>query len=433
MVLPALGRGLVEQRIFDNQVDTVRQAADKIIKKAHEYAQAIIASSSAAMTSQQLQMINNAILLWQTFAVIYENEMDKTVEKTNQAVKERLAQFATIVETVIEGITGPKVQQILDQWRALAMAAPLMKDKPFVTAVSPVLVSANEKQESVIISCVGYFPGAGDLKLTPRLEIRGQTLTPINNIGTIDFAVPRAILFSKTDQPLMTIRYDVTFPYPKPGWLGGVLNKTYQSWMTLLPDSPGILSLEYTEVTEERETQEISGRFGQSSKKSGENSSIINRPHALTAPIGWSIVPGSSRLKIDHSIGKGNSWNKIADGPQSVIYHVSTHKQKHDRDSGGIVIELFATICKVNQVFTKKEELLNLTWGESFAIPPAKLRNWKVRFNGFDGSKKEYTGNVNDRFIQISSPGGTPVISVKPADAIPREVGAKVMNLQAKL
>ena len=417
----------------DKTIDAVSQIADNIEGKMRS----LIASAFSGLAVQQLDLLNNSSLLLHNFKIVYEAEMEKTVEKIDEVAQRHLGQIDSMAHGWIEGVTGPKVQNFLLEGKAMLMATPFMKKTPILTGVFPTFVSPFEKKTHITITCIGHFPDAGHPSLTPTLELRDQKIEPIKNFGQLEFAVPYSFLFPEGNQPLIMVSYDIKFPCVKEGFLWNTTSfRVYKNWMSLLPTSAGKITLEYIQVSEAKEEKWIPKTCFQSSRKhsqGGENCDIIDRPHTVKADPGWSILPGSVSVHMGSGAieGEGTTYKLVSEGPLVVIVTATTRKHRRNHKSGKIGFDIRATQFRVNKVFEEKREELNLNWGDSLAIDPSK-KNWKVIFDAFDGTRKEYTGNVDDSFISITSPGGTPVLTVKPPQAIPSDV-AQPEQLLAKL
>ena len=429
-VASSIVSGTIFNHFFDKRVDTCEKAAKKIGEAFQGHGQSLIGSAASAIKTRQIEVFNDVQTLIENFKVIYSGEMNETVEKVGKTARELLAQIDSIVYRCINGLGD--MQEELYEVKALGSAListmrektlfNTLSNRPLLWETFPKCVAPVQGVASVAIRCVGFFPEADNPELAPLLELGGKKFKHVSNGGHITFSVPSSLLFSD-DKSMGVIGFTVRIPYVVKGWIyNESLYSEYRRLLSLLPEFPGKISLEYvTAHMEEKEKRDIQATICQNSKKQkhgGEHCNIINRPHVLSAPSGWSIVPGSGHLHVHCNEGKGNSWTGVTEGPTQVHFHASTHKHRHGRDCGNLVIGLKAEMVQYHEVFKTTVKELPLSWGESQALDTSHWKNWKVIFEPFDGSKREYTGNVEGRYISIQSPNGMPIISVKRFDQV---------------
>ena len=431
MAITALAIGGFYYKLADKTADVLR-TINTVIDR---YRSAMEASSSL-LTTQQLDMYNNLLRTMQNFQLTYSAEMEKTVDKIDELAQRRLNQIDTMVHGWVDGVMKPELQRSSLEIEALSNSLYFVREKPVLTATSPPFVSPFDKKTCTTIKCMGYFPDTGNPRLLPTLKVRGQIFWSVRNFNPLEFVVPNNILFPSNSQPLSTVSIDIKIPYLRRPWVfpNTVAYRIYKSWLSLLPASPGKITLEYTLISDAEERKFQSKPCSQNSRKQkrgGEGTTIIDRHHTFFAEPGWSIVPGSTHVDVHCNEGKGNSWRIGSEGPGAVTVLASTHKHKHTRDSGNLGFHIKTTVSRVNRIFENKKEELSLKWGESLEIGPSK-KNWKVIFEDFDGNRKEYNGNVDDTFISIQSPSGIPILSVKKPVAVAGHV-AQPEPLKAKL
>lgn len=161
------------------------------------------------------------------------------------------------------------------------------------------------------------------------------------------------------------IGFNVKIPYVAgKGWFGDkIAHISHKGWISLLPDSPGRIILEYITAREREERKIISQLYTQSSKEEGEDQSIIDRTHILAPESGWSLIKGSSELHIIQNQGKDNSWKFASEEPQKVTCQITTQKHSSDKDSGQLTFEIRAVMIKTNTGFEQRREEFNLKWG----------------------------------------------------------------------
>jgi hypothetical protein len=419
--------GFIGYYLFNKKVDTLASAVRKIIERAESACLTAIGAGSSALTIQQIQALNNATHFLQNLQIVYASEMSQTVEKVSEVVQKSLAQADTLVHGIIEGMMGSEVQRQLQDIKAMTQSfLTLMQGRSVLTATSPNCVSPFPKRDVVVIQCSGFFPHAANPRLAPSLELKGQTFLFGRTVGPLACAVPYDLIFSPGDPSHKSVGYTIKIPYLRRGYFINTIGYSeYRENLALLPNLVGKIVLEYTVFREEREERWIPQSFSQSSKKrkeGGEECTIIDRPHTVTAPAGWSIVPGSVSIHMGAGAiqGKGTTYRLISEGPVTATAVVTTHKHKHNRDSGSMVFDIRATAFRVNKIAERKKEEIHLNWGESMEISPEK-KEWKITFEAPDGTQEEYNGNTDSRFISIRSPRGNPIIKIKHPGGISRD------------
>lgn len=146
MVLPAIASGIVENHFFNRRVDTARNAIENVIRKAEETGLGLINAGSSQMTLQQIQALNNVTTLLQNLQVVYRSEMDHTVDKVHDMVRQSLAQADTVVYEIIQKTFNPTVQQHLQSINAMAQSLlQLNNGKAVLTSISPSFISPSQK------------------------------------------------------------------------------------------------------------------------------------------------------------------------------------------------------------------------------------------------------------------------------------------------
>lgn len=445
-VLSSIGSGVIFNYFFDKRADTCEKAAEKIGEAFQGYLRSLISSASSAVMTERIEVLNGLQTLIDNFSLIYSAEMHKTVDKVDKVAGERLAQIDSMVYRLVSGLKNSEMQQYMQEYQALAGAfivalqnrtlSGAIPTRSILVDTVPKCVAPVKGMTHLSIRCIGFFPGVEDSKLPPILELNGQSFSHVTNGSSVEFSVPSSLLFSDVRGPGV-VSFSVRIPYMIPGWFSNTIcYSEYKRFLSLLPEFPGKISLEYVTVSmEEKDKKSIGATFWQNSKKGkhgGEHCDIINRPHALSAPSGWKIVPGSGHLHVHCNEGKGNSWSGVTEGPTQVHFHASTHKHHKEKNCGKLGINLAAEVVQYHEVARTTLEDLGLTWGESRALDTSQWKSWKVIFEPFDGPKRDYTGNVNGRYISITSPNGKPIISVKRfeqvsgSSAVPEPVQAKL-------
>ena len=407
---------LLKNYFFMRHMEKVEDVVKGLVDDVYKKSLSGIAAGSGAVSLQQINMLNHFMLLLHNFQMTYSEEMGKTVDKVDAVVAQRLAQIDSLVHKWTTGLLqDAEIQAQLQRYEGYLHAAfEYAGAKPVVTGISPTCIAPSRKHTHLSIQCSGFFPEGADPLLSPIFIYNEQEFKPVRNIGIMEFAIPYEMLFKTGNQSLMSVGFNVRVPYrmPDPDSIGHL---DYKGWLSLLPPSPGTISLQYTVVQETVKTEPRSAHFWQDSrpvKKGGVGYSLIDQPYALNAGDGWKIVPNSSRV-LTHTV-QGNATARLqSEGPAAAVFLVTTHNIKVNKFYGRIECELQATAVKTIQLFDTKTELLNLNWGESFQIDPSKHKDWKVTFDAFDGTKREYRGNVEDTFISIQSLQGNPTVSLR--------------------
>lgn len=406
----------VANYVLMRRMEKLGDVIQDLVDDVHKKGLSIIAAGSGAVSFQQMNMLNHFMLLLHNFQMTFSDEMGKTIGKVDDVVAQRLAQIDSLVDKWTKGLLqDDQLQAKLRTYEGYAQALfEFVGSKPVVTGISPTCIAPSGKNSHVMIQCLGLFPEGADPALSPIFICEQQVFKPVNNIGVMEFAIPYEILFKSRNQPLMSVGFHVRVPYrmPEPDSIGHL---DYKGWLSLLPRSPGTISLQYTVVQETVKTEARAAHFWQDSrpvKKGGVGYSMIDQPYSLYAGEGWQIVPNSSRV-LTHTV-QGNATARLqSEGPAAAVFLVTTQNKKVNGFYGRIECELQATAVKTTQVFEPKIEQLHLQWGETFQINPSKHKNWKVTFVAFDGTKREYFGNVEDTFVSIQSPQGMPILSLK--------------------
>ena len=419
-------KGMISNHFFYKKVDKMEAAAKRMMAVLEQKSRSLITIASNNLTFQQVEMVNRAMLLLQGFQVIFSHEMEKTVEKASQAAQECLAQLDTIVhERTQEFIKN--TQEQLQAYEGIANSfVATYSGKSVLTSISPMCIPPFVKTSHISIRCHGFFPHANNPRLKPTLVLQGQTFDFVHNLRYLEFLVPTKLLFSSENQPLKTIDIKLNVPSLERVFLcySTIQPSVFTTYLCLLPDSPGKITLQYTTLkeVEEQKSFRTPDIWQDSRKHGGENNTIAHRPHVLRPEAGWSIVPGKSGIHLFHIESVGNQWLKKSDGPAELLYHVTTIKHKH-KPAGRLGFYLYATVSRIKTVAEEKFESLNMKWGESVEINPSRYKEWKVIFDAFDGSRKVYYGNTDDTFISIQSPAGLPILTIKPPTSMPRDLG----------
>lgn len=422
----AAAQAAIAQHFFNKKTDSVQDAVDKIMKRMQEVMHTLLDAGSAALLMQQGQAFSYTHHLLQNVEIAYAKSMNDTVEKADMVIQKALMQVATIVYGVIHGAGELELFKQVDEIKAVAKSVvALMNGKASLESAYPNFISSFPKRGAVKIGCTGFFPDAANPKLMPRLQIRGKVFECVRNFSPIEFAVPYELLFPSENHSLMPVGYTIKIPYFEGSSLcKRVRYQEYRNWLSILPDSPGKITLEYTAFKKEAEKKDISTFCSQSSKRvscGGEARAIIDRGYQLPVESGWSIVPGSVSTPLHFLHGEKATYRIASEGPTFVNVVASTYLgTHHTRDSSHLEFHIRATVFRIQDVGARVIEELSLKWGESVEIPLVK-KNWKVTLETFNGVTKTYNGVIDDTFISIMAPGGVPTLKIKETSKIFRD------------
>lgn len=405
----------VKHYFLMKEMDRAGEIVKRIIADIYQKGLSMETAISGTLSFQQVHLLNHLMLAAYNFQSIYKEEMEKTIDKVDAVVKNRLEHLATIVYSATHGLLkNTEIQIQLQQYEALAHTYLSMSGgKPIVTGVYPLCVAPSKEQNDVSIQCSGFFPNVADSLLTPILTLKEQKFEPVKNIGILEFAIPYKLLFSDDNDSLKAIEYTLKLPHRNPT-SNEVEKMAFKGWLSLLPPSPGKVLLEYIELKKEVLTEPRHYHFWQDSRPvraGGCGFTLIDQPYTLHAGEGWTIVPGSSKVvcpKIE-----GNASARLgSEGPAAAVFLVTTHHVKVNGFYGRIECGISAVATRTVEIPERKVQPLDLSWRDSFQIDPTKHKNWKVHFEAFNGLKSVYSGNTEDLFISIKTPGGVPTISM---------------------
>lgn len=346
-----VAEGFIENYFYDKKVDKLRDAVDKVMSNAHQKAEALMADGFSGLTVQQIDFFNHVDLSLQGVKNIYEAEMNLTVDKVDQKAQAILASVDTIVHNWTRELINPQMQQLVYEARAIVNSLPFVDHRPRLTTFSPTLVAPSSKPFNILIRCIGNFPSFPDSKARPTLHFNQKEYLSIRNQPDIAFAVPLHDLFPLGGNSMHGIRsasFEVKIPYADQSYWSYFLSlfrpseacDIYQGSISLLPESPGKITIYYTKMkkVEEKETI-VSEEYRQSSRPEdvGENMGFyfgfpLKKLYTLQAKAGWKIVPESVQFHVKSNKGAKenvealkNKWNLHEVTPEKATYQVTTH------------------------------------------------------------------------------------------------------------
>ncbi len=390
--------GAVKAYFFDSKVDKTRDAVQKILQQAHQVGESLLASGFSGISMQRVEFFNALNLQLQNFTVAYADMLDMTVDKISRSAANALFQMDTMVHDWARELTGPKMEKQVAELKGIALSFPLVKDSPKVTAFFPVFVAPTKENCNVQIECIGQFPSVdGDrADLRPSISIRGKKFEYIQNPSLkIYFSVPFDTLFSREEKPsnmMQTTSFTVRIPYLQKGWVcNGVVNYDFQGSLTLLPDFPGKVVLQFKKPTTSTENKDLHSQvYLQNSRKDALNKTVENKPYTLSTEPGWNIVAGSSKFHVVEKKGtrQTSSWNLSVDQPTSVTYNVSTfHYDPPFKHCDKLTFQITAVMRRVISKTEVSSEEVRLKWGDSMGIDASK-GDCSAMYHCFDGTSQ---------------------------------------------
>jgi hypothetical protein len=426
--------GSIDGYFYDKKVDKLRDAVDKIMENAHQRAHALMSDGFSGLTIQQVDFFNNIDLSLQNIRNIYREEMDQTVEKIDKKAQTILATVDRIVHAWSKELINPQMQQLAYEAKATFNSLPFVKGRPVLSAFFPVFVAPSKRQSDILIKCVGNFPSLPESKDKPTLHFKGREYTSSGNQPHIEFSIPLFDLFPKAGNSNHGIRrasFDVKIPYASES-LSSFLwpsqrTSEYQGSIYLLPEFPGKITIHYTKMKDQAESDTItSDEYIQNSRSFGVGGEgrTFTKLYTLQTRPGWKIVPESVRFNVISSKGNReqsstfkNRWELHQANFDQFSYMVTTHKYAPKNHCGKIRFKLSATISRPIPIKENTHEEHWLKWGESRVIDESK-GSWVVHFESFDGIRNEVPGYGISRFFKVQPFGGRPVLSIDPPERV---------------
>lgn len=420
--------GAIEGYYFDKKVDKLSEAVEKVMASAHQKAKSFMTDGFSGLTIQQIELFRHIDLSLVGIKNVYESQMHLTVDKVDHKAQALLASVDKVVHGWTRELLSPEMQRLVYEAKAVINSLPL-DNRPKVTAFFPTFVAPSDREFNVLIKCVGNFPVLSNSETRPILVFNQKEYPAIHSQPEIAFSIPLHELFPLDENSANGIRtasFDVKIPYDE-NWFWSRLwpSKSfyhYQGSIYLLPKSPGKITIHYTQMREEVETDTItSDQFTQNSREiegGGSGCSLIKQPHSLKTKAGWKIVPDTVQFHVDENKGKKknsislkNTWELYEVTPEQATYRVTTHHYEPVKRCGKIRFRISADIARTHLVKETTIDEHVLKWGESKAIDESK-GSWVIHFDSFDGLHNEISGYGKSRFFRVEPSGGKAMLSI---------------------
>jgi hypothetical protein len=426
-VIGAAIGGVLQGHFYNAKVDKTREAVQKVLNQMNEMSQSLMATGFSGMSMQRIELFNAINLQLQNFTVVYADMLDLTVKKIGKEASSQLYQIDTIVHDLTKEVTGPEMQKQISKLAGIALNLPLLKDIPRLVAFFPTFVAPSGGNYNVLIECAGTFPTipGSTRRLKPILLVGEKKFFCIQNPSLkIHFSVPFNDLFPQDEKPSTTMRmtsFTVRIPYIEKGWIyNSATLYEFKGSVTLLPDSPGKVVLQFTKFKEIIETKEISSHsYIQNSRKNGLNKTLENQPYTLSTELGWQIVPGSQEFLADENKGdrKTAAWSLASVQPSHVTYLVSTFHYDPPKHCDKLTFHVTAIVSRTFKTTETSTEEVSLKWGDSITIDPSK-GDFTASYVCFDGTTTALQPNTFEKYVTLAMRDGKSILSAKAPEYI---------------
>jgi hypothetical protein len=420
-MVTAVLEGGIENYFYNEKVDKASDAIQKILTRMDLMKQ----SAFSELSVQQMEFFNNARLALQNFQSIYADSLDQTVAKIGKEASIQLSQIDTMVHTWTNSVLNPDASKTAQQLQGLFSNCLLIKDHPKVIAFHPTFVAPMQRENYVLIECVGAFPPVLSPDMEPKLVTQNNTFPVTDSAhGFIRFAVPFHVLFPEGEQPITDIRtasYSVHIPYIQKGYIfNRTVEQTYKGSIVLLPESPGKIVVKSAQVNKMTEEETItSPTFRQESRPRGLNATEIDHPYTLQTKPGWEIVPGSSKFLVVENKGRRqtSSWRLGKETPSFATWRVSTRKYRPVDHCDKVIFKISAVVRRDIQTVTPSETEHSLKWGDTIQLGSLG-DDFSVTLHNFDGTTHTLVGTTFGKYMDLKIHNGQATLAVKSPDQI---------------
>ncbi|MEZ4784821.1 MAG: hypothetical protein R3F28_12195 [Candidatus Kapaibacterium sp.] len=412
--------GLISQQLHAQEVATVAFFLNQLVDKLN----GAIDNAKNAGLSLEIQAGREAYLAIENAKHAYSEIANETLNRLDNITQQRLNKLKDIVDDV-QNRTYDNLDKLASRVQTAVNALPFRPHEPQLSGSEPRSVTPGVTSYEVAIRCKGNFEYAAQKDLRPSLKVGESEYYP-SAVSTeeITFLVPTSIINqagspASNGGPSYAIA-DLTIPWKTGGFLGLFKkrkNNTYKMILGVLPTTPGRIRLMHrvhgTNIEKRRFT---SGKFYQSSAEDGGNDDKKNVPYSITPTSGWTLIRNTHSFDQIWSKGKWSQSFRGDDGNR-LVYEVTTI-HKVIGTSGQVQFSLSFDESRVVPTVSEEWEEIDLRWGDSRTFPFG-TNDWKVVFDGFDGSHEEFvTSSATSKYLKINSTSTSVVISTVDPKAV---------------
>lgn len=357
-------------------------------------------------------------------AVVYQDQMNLTMDRVDATVRNTLQGLHALADNVAR--QANTFRDVASQFQQTANTLPFANHFPQVTRVQPQYVKWNLALPAITLIFRGNFPHSNNPALTPSLTLAGRTFPPsANTTQELQFHIPSNLIFTPARQNSTRMIYEdgtLTTPWQPSGLLASRVNAAFRFVLSLLPNSPGAITLTYTKDVEKVEKQKHvesgyhldshKGEQRQDQKYLGGDGKEHKDIQFTARPTqGWKVVPNTSYIESSYH-GQCTPPRIFEEDIYFVTAVASTSFQRAviddvAWDKGIIDFSIVFDETRTLTVTRTKTKPLPLNWRGSRAFfPKAKWKNWKITVQGFDGNNREMAGHDTTSYVQLKSQNG---------------------------
>jgi hypothetical protein len=423
--------------LLGDVVDAELARVNDIVHSAGQQGQGIVAQSGMEVA--------NAI---QGFKAAYDDSMNKTVDKLDQAGTEKLEEIKGLVNTLETG-SDAAIKNAGIEALTIVNTLPGSKGIPQLKRYSPMFVATSTGPGQILIKVEGNFPALVKDEFKPSLNIAGKDYPAFGaSTFALQFVVPAEGVTKSASNKIGLTAARLKVPYEVSKFFGLIKKRREGSFLLLigtLPPNPGRLLLTRTYPQNPSTTTNVpviehvtTATFYQDSqidhvdRVEKEHEGPPLPPDVTIAGVGypWHVIEKSIRFVDEWHQGKeGVSWAKGYLHPEPVSFWVTTLWKVAYAD--GIVrwhytydIQRDNPVVVPGETPPATEEVLDMVWGQSMTIP-GEQGSWRLTLEPFDGPIEETTGFMDQRFLRVEQVGKEVRITVKRAsevDYLPEQV-----------
>jgi len=374
--------------------------------------QAIEAAKNAGL-NLEIEAGREVAISIENFKNAYTSSLNLTMDKLDHMATKQFESLKSFTNQ-IKDQTVTSVNDITERTQQLIDALPFRSHQPHLRSFTPSYIVPTTHNYDVTVVCKGNFEKAGSPDYKPTLKIGSHIYGGGGGNQSIEFHVPVSVFMAEKGIEKNNFGYlicELSIPWNDKVFMIFPSKKIdkYNLYIGTLPKQPGQLTLVRTINTIIRKDSVVTNNpaFRQSSCSDGGNNDKPDVPWAVSPTPGWTIVPGSSSIRVVD--GQGDYGLRfVSDAGNKVQYNVSTF---HHGITGGpsgclnFTITFRETVDDKQQIFST--QAYNIDWGDSKTIDYAE-GEWKMIYKAFDGSSNEFAGVDNTNpFIQIIKTGMT--------------------------
>lgn len=365
--------------------------------------------------------------------IAYADMLDRTIDKLNDAANQQMQQLNTMVIELERNIKGD-LSIVFTSAQQIANSLPLSKTMPQIRAWGPHFVAPSTTAFPVQVSFDGNFVDAMKPKFAPQLQIGDKTYEIVENTTQqLKFLVPSNELITDQGDGFTYKKAKLIVPY-KIGLLGKKRVAEFNFLLGKLPASPGKITLYSRRKSTKTEIQHIKTNppFSQDSSNDDLKDVLVCGPQHpgwsvnagtikwVNETITFSLLPGRPPITVPWVQGEEGSdwWKSFRTAGPPVCYTVTTIH--HGLGTSGKVHWHYEYDIQRTSESTSDfgdPETVVLNWNDSKTFPYA-AGFWKIIFDGFDGSHKEFVGVEDNPFLRLSVNGSNITISARPPQEI---------------